>query len=113
MGNRTPRDEEQGALDAICAVEDVVGCGWLRESQVAYVRTPDLRVTLRGGSRATVEIIMATLDPPTVLVQFGSAIGASQRGLGEGGVQFDLLSHWERAVARFDWWADCSSAGRW
>ena len=63
MGSRKPRAEEQGALDAICAVEDVIDYEWLRESQVANVRTPDLRVTLRGAVRATVEITMATLDP--------------------------------------------------
>ena len=62
MGERQPRADEQGALDAICAVEDVIGYEWLCESRVANVRTPDLRVTLPDGVRATVEIVMATLD---------------------------------------------------
>ena len=62
MRERRRRADEQVALEAIRAVEDVIGFEWLQESQVANVRTPDLRVTLGDGVRVTVEIVMATLD---------------------------------------------------
>lgn len=68
MGKRQRRADEQAALDAIRAVEDVVGYEWLQESQVANVRTPDLTVTLRDGVRVTVEIVMATLDAANRLI---------------------------------------------
>ena len=63
MGEQERRADEEGALDAVCAVEDVACYEWLRESQIPNVRTPDLRVTLRDGVQVTVEIIMATLEP--------------------------------------------------
>ena len=61
MGEHRRRADERAALGVICAVEEVVAFEWLRESQVASVRTPDLRVTLGDGVRVTVEIVMATL----------------------------------------------------
>lgn len=53
---RKPRVDEQAALDAICAVEDVERFEWLVEGPVP---TADLEVTI-GGRVVTVEITLST-----------------------------------------------------
>ena len=59
MTTRVPREDEQAALEAARALEDVAHHEWLPES---HVRTPDLRLTLRDGRVITVEVTMATTD---------------------------------------------------
>lgn len=59
MSTRVPREDEQAALDAIRALEDVEHHTWLTES---HVRTPDLRLTLSDGRTITVEVTLATKD---------------------------------------------------
>ena len=59
MNNRKPRADEQAALDVILALEDVAHHEWLPES---HIRTPDLRLVLRGGRVITVEVTLATGD---------------------------------------------------
>jgi len=54
---RQPAVEEQFALETIYAVERVVSHRWLAE---AGEPTPDLEVTLNGGTTVTVEITMST-----------------------------------------------------
>jgi len=54
---RQPSIEEQFALETISAVENVVSHRWLAE---AGEPTPDLEITLKGGTTVTVEITMST-----------------------------------------------------
>ena len=65
MTTRVPRADEQAALEAACALEDVAHHEWLPES---HVRTPDFRLTLRDGRVITVEVTMATTDAANSLL---------------------------------------------
>ena len=57
MSESERRADELTALDAICAVEEVVGHEWLRETGG---RTPDLRLDLADGRTVFAEVTLAT-----------------------------------------------------
>lgn len=77
VNKETPRDDEQAAADAICAVVDVAHCERLVPSGVD--KMPDWRMTTADGRVADVEVTLCTDEAAMRFTQSLSPLGSARR----------------------------------